>query len=290
MTERDCLRRFLFSELGIRGEWVNLTESWQAAKHFQKTPGIVQQQLGQALAAVTLLSATLKFKGSMILQIQGNGPVRTLVAQATHERKIRGLVRSEAPVSSTRLADLFGEGHLMLTLEQAEAEPYQGIVPLTGENLARALESYFSQSEQLKTRLWLAADGTHAGGLLLQALPALQQDAADWQRLEILAHTLTAGELLGLACTDLLRRLFHEEQVRLFKPEPVGFECACSRPKIAHTLRALGKQELLSILQERGNIEVGCEFCGARYVFDALAVETLLAYEEDIGHDSATLY
>lgn len=291
MTEHDCLRRFLFPELGLRGEWVNLTESWQAAKQFQKSPNIVQQQLGQALVAVTMLSATIKFKGSMILQAQGSGPLRTLVAQATHERKIRGLARGgDVVLPASTLAELFGEGRFVLTIEQPNTEPYQGIVPLAGENLASALETYFSQSEQLKTRLWLFADDTRAGGLLLQELPALEHAPTDWERIEILADTVTENELLSLNCADMLRRLFHEEQVKLFEPEPVSFECACSRSRIERTLKAMGKAELLTIIEERGNIEVGCEFCGAHYVFDPIDVETLLANDGSISNDPPTLH
>ncbi len=290
MIELDCLRRFIFPELGVRGEWVNLTESWQAAKQFQKSPSIVQHQLGQALAAVTMLSATIKFIGSMILQAQGDGPLRALVAQATHERKIRGLVRGEGYAPSATLAGLFGEGRLVLTIERANADPYQGIVPLAGKNLAAALETYFSQSEQLKTRFWLFANDHHAGGLLLQELPALQHAPADWERIEILANTVTAEELLGLTCTDMLHRLFHEEQVKVFEAEPVKFACVCSRPRIERTLKALGKQELLGILHEQGDIEVGCEFCGAHYGFDPIDVENLWTNDGNRTNDSPTLH
>jgi len=289
MTEHDCLRRFLFTELGVRGEWVNLTESWQAAKRYQKGSAIVQQQLGQALAAVAMLSATIKFKGSMILQAQGNGPLRTLVAQATHDRKIRGLVRGDTELSSASLTHLFGTGRLVLTIEQANADPYQGIVPLEGDNLASALETYFSQSEQLKTRLWLFANDNQASGLLLQELPAQQYAQADWERVEILANTATERELMTLSCADMLRRLFHEEQVRLYDAEAIRFECACSKLRIERTLRAMGKEELLAILQERGSIQVGCEFCGATYEFDAIDVETL-STSRGSNHESPTLH
>ena len=172
MIEHDVLRRFLFEDLGVRGEWVKLTTSWQAAKQHQQGPQDAQQQLGQALAAVVMLSATVKFKGSMILQAQGDGDLRTLVAQSTHDRKIRGLIRSNDHVTPGSLETLFGQGRLVLTIEPDDAQPYQGIVPLQGRNLAAALQTYFEQSEQLKTRLWLFANETHAAGLLLQELPS----------------------------------------------------------------------------------------------------------------------
>ena len=287
MIEQDFLRRFLFEDLGVRGEWVKLTTSWQAAKQHQLGPQHAQHQLGQALAAVVMLSATVKFKGSMILQAQGDGGLRTLVAQATHDRKIRGLIRSNDQVSTESLETLFGKGRLVLTIEPDNAHPYQGIVPLQGKNLAAALQTYFEQSEQLKTRLWLFANETHAAGLLLQELPSQNSYKADWERIEMLADTLTERELLELDCEHLLYRLFNEEKVRLFDAEPVEFQCACSRPKIERTLLAMGREELEDILQEHGTIQVVCEFCSGQYLFDRIDVEALLS-RESVVHPSET--
>ncbi|MFA6052033.1 MAG: Hsp33 family molecular chaperone HslO [Methylobacter sp.] len=287
MKEQDFLRRFLFEELGVRGEWVKLEASWQAAKKHQRGSENVQKQLGQALAAVVMLSATVKFKGSMILQAQGDGGIKTLVAQATDDRKIRGLVRSSEDVRAGTLEDMFGQGRLVLTIESDSGQPYQGIVPLQGSNLAAALQTYFEQSEQLRTRLWLFANETQAVGLLLQELPAQESYVADWERIEILANTVTEQELLELDCEHILHRLFHEEKVRLFDAEPVEFKCACSRPKIEGALRALGRTELENILQERGAIEVSCEFCSEQYSFDKVDVENLLS-QESIANDAET--
>jgi molecular chaperone Hsp33 len=287
MIEQDVLRRFLFEDLGVRGEWVKLTTSWQASKQHQQGPQEAQQQLGQALAAVVMLSATIKFKGSMILQAQGDGDLRTLVAQSTHDRKIRGLIRSNDQVSTGSLETLFGQGRLVLTIEPECAQPYQGIVPLQGRNLAAALQTYFEQSEQLKTRLWLFANETHAAGLLLQELPSQGSNKADWERIEILADTVTEQELLELDCEHLLYRLFNEEEVRLFDAEPVEFQCSCSRPVIERTLRALGSGELDDILKEHGTIQVVCEFCSEHYLFDRIDVETLLA-QESVANQSKT--
>ncbi len=289
MTEQDFLRRFLFEDLGVRGEWVNLTASWQAAKQHQQGSAAVQQLLGQALVAVVMLSAIIKFKGSMILQAQGNGNVKTLVAQATDERKIRGLVRSTGEVLAGALESMFGEGRLVLTVDVGGTQPYQGIVPLQGRDLAAALETYFVQSEQLNTRLWLFANDHCAAGLLLQELPAQNGDKTDWQRIEMLANTITEHELLALDCENLLYRLFHEEKVRLFDAEPVTFECACSRQRIERTLRAMGAKELESMLQERDTIEVICEFCSERYTFDKVDITALL-HEECSANDTATLH
>lgn len=286
MSQQDLLRRFLFEDVGVRGLWVSLSSSWQTAKQHQHCSDAVQLQLGQALTAVVLLSATIKFNSSMILQVQGDGPLKTLVAQATHERKIRGLVRSSETVTNGSLQDMFGEGRLVLTVSSENAQPYQGIVPLHGDNLAVVLETYFAQSEQLNTRLWLFANETHAAGLLLQELPSQLNDKADWERIAMLASTVTEQEMLELSCEELLYRLFNEEKVRLFDAEPVAFDCSCSRLKIENTLRMLGRQELESVLQERGQIEVNCEFCNKYYRFDRIDVEQLLHWGKNISADT----
>ncbi|PPC90479.1 MAG: Hsp33 family molecular chaperone HslO [Methylobacter sp.] len=283
MIEQDVLRRFLFTELGVRGEWVKLTQSWQAAKQNQIHDQHALLQLGQALAAVVMLSASIKYKGSMILQAQGNGALRTLVAQSTHQRFIRGLIRSNGEVAEGSLPDMFGQGRLVLTIEPENTEPYQGIVSLEGNNLAEALETYFQQSEQLNTRLWLFADPTQAAGLLLQELPDQKGFVTDWERIEMLAGTVTGQEMLTLNCESMLHRLFHQEQVKLFASEPVSFKCSCSKQRIERTLRILGKAELESILQERGAIEVDCEFCGAHFLFDKVDTSLLMSKDTVIN-------
>ena len=286
MPQQDLLHRFLFEELGVRGLWVSLSDSWQTAQTHQHCADEVQLQLGQALAAVVLLSATIKFKGSMILQAQGQGPLKTLVAQATHDRKIRGLIRNSNTVTPGSLQDMFGEGRLVLTVTSENAQPYQGIVSLQGDNLAAALEVYFTQSEQLSTRIWLFANETQATGLLVQELPSQLSDKADWERIVMLADTVTGQEMLELDCEELLHRLFHEESVRLFDGEPVAFSCSCSRKKIENTLRLLGRPELESVLLERGLIEVNCEFCNQYYRFDKIDVEHLLRGDTSLPNDT----
>lgn len=274
--QHDVLRRFLFEDLGIRGLWVRLSESWQTAQANQHSAPEVQLQLGQALTAAVLLSSTIKFKGSLILQVQGDGPLRTLVAQATHDRCIRGLVKSTGEISMDSLASIYGNGQLVITLSPETAQPYQGVVPLQGKNLADVLETYFAQSEQLITRLWLFADAGRTTGLLLQELPGQMQERDDWERIVMLADTLTEREIQSLSCEDMLYRLFHQERLRLYDEEPVRFACSCSVPKIENALRMLGRNELESVLTEQGNIEVNCEFCNKHYRFDRIDVEHLL--------------
>jgi molecular chaperone Hsp33 len=166
---------------------------------------------------------------------------------------------------------------MLLTAESPRGERYQGIVAVDKDSLAAVVESYFNQSEQLPSRVWLAADARVAAGLLLQRLPGDSGDEEDWRRVCILADTLQQRELLDVAPEALLRRLFHEEDLRLYEPEPVAFRCSCSRERIEDTLRALGREEVEAILEERGSVEADCEFCNAHYRFDAVDVAGLFA-------------
>lgn len=271
MSDSDRLYRFLFEHTGIRGNLVYLDASWRAVLAAHPYPEAVRDPLGEALAAVSLLASTIKFSGSLILQAQGSGPIRTLVAQTTHEHKVRGLARWEGEVEPAgTLPARFGEGYLALTIERQGAEPYQGIVPLEGQDLAAALERYFRDSEQLPTRLWLSASAHRAAGLAIQRLPGKGMSDEDWERIGMLAGTITGEELLGQPSRDLLHRLFNEEEVRLFDPVPVAFRCGCSRERIGQTLRLLGKDEITQIIAEEGVVEVTCEFCNRAYVFDAV--------------------
>jgi molecular chaperone Hsp33 len=283
MADSDSLHRFVFENARIRGNLVHLDASWRAVLDTHPYPQAVREPLGEALALVALLAATVKLSGSLILQAQGSGPIRTLVAQATSARTLRGIARWEGEVpDDAGLAGRFGPGRLVLTIERGAREPYQGIVPLAGASLAEAVERYFSDSEQLPTRLWVSARGERAAGLLLQRLPA--DDAAlgvsdedDWRRAGLLADTLTPEELEGLSCEALLHRLFHEDEIRLFDAEPLAFRCGCSRARIEDMLRALGEAEAMSIVAEQGVIEVTCEFCNRRYRLDAVDAGQLFA-------------
>ena len=290
MIEVDVLRRFLFEDLGIRGVWVNITASWQTAKNHQQGPENAQLLLGQGLAAVALLSSTIKFNGSMIMQIQGEGDFKALIAQSTHDRNIRGLIRSDIHVQDGTLSEMFGNnGRLVLTIEPEDANPYQGIVALDGDNLGDAIENYFEKSEQLNTRVWLYADAHTAMGLLIQELPSKDLDSKEWERVQLLANTLTEKEALTWGSEELLYKLFSEDVVRLYEPESVQFKCSCGRPRIERTLRALGEEELNSILAEQGKIEVNCEFCGAHYKFDPIDIANALN-EDHVSSSPDTLH
>ncbi|MDR0781009.1 MAG: Hsp33 family molecular chaperone HslO [Pseudomonadales bacterium] len=282
MLPHDQLLRFNFDELDIRGELVYLDAAWRDITSRYDYPHAVQQQLGSALAAVALLSVTLKFKGTMILQIQGSGPLRSLVTQATSDGALRGLARWDGVVSTGSLQQVYGDGHMLISLLPDTGERYQSIVALTGTSLADALNAYFEQSEQLPSSFRLFVAGSRVAGLFLQALPLSQSHAfsqeqrdEDWQRLNFLAATVAADEMFALDAQTLLLRLFHEEAVRLHAPKNLHFACTCSREKVERTLLTLGRDELLAILRDKGNIDVDCEFCNQHYSFDTDDVERL---------------
>ncbi len=228
------------------------------------------------VAAATLLSVTIKFKGSLVLQAQGEGPLQAVVAQCTQNQEIRGWARySENPPHSNLLKDLYGEGQLLLTIRSEAPEPYQGIVSLKGHQLSDALETYFTQSEQLLTRIWLFANAFQVAGLFLQELPNQKNDKDSWGRITMQANTITEDEMLNLSCHEMLHRLFHEERVKLFEPQPCRFKCNCSTEKIESTLFAMPKETLEKILQEQGKIVVDCEFCGKQYYFSRAELEEI---------------
>jgi len=277
MSENDQLHRFLIENTNVRGELVHLNATWKAVLERTDYPENVRKILGEGLAACALLSATIKFKGSLILQIRGDGPLHLLVVQATSSGSMRAIARWHGEVPEDNLESIFGNGQMAITIEPDDGEAYQGIIALQGDHLNQALEAYFQQSEQLNTRLWLITDTQVCAGLLLQELPGENPDTDAWQRTTHLASTVTPPELLQLDAREFLHRLFYEEDIRLFDPEPRYFRCNCSRDRISSMLLSLGLNEVHNILEEQGNIEVDCEFCNAHYLFDAVDVEALFA-------------
>lgn len=279
--ERDTLTRFLFEHAEVRGEVVRLDATWRAVLECHAYPEPIRNLLGEMMAAASLLAATLKFEGALIMQMQGSGPVTLAVVECSSEFHLRATAKWRDDLAPGDIATLLGQGKFVITIDpKTSNQIYQGIVALEGTTVAEVLEHYMLQSEQLETRLWLAADGEQACGFLLQRLPEnATEDADAWNRALNLGNTLTAEELLKLPAREILHRLFHEEDLRLFDPRPVSFRCTCSRERVANMLRLLGLDEVHSILDEQGKIEVDCEFCNRHYHFDAVDAEQLFAAE-----------
>ncbi len=274
----DTLSRFIFENAPIRGETVRLQSTWNAVLERHDYPPLLLGILGELMAASALLTATLKLNGSMIMQIQGNGPVSLLVVECQGDMSLRATAKWEGEQLQGTLQDLVGDGRFVITLDPRDGkQAYQGIVPLEGDSVAEILQNYMTRSEQLETRLWLTANDDTAAGMLLQKLPDQpEQDADAWNRACQLADTVKPAEL-RMDTETLLHRLFNEEDLRLFDPQPVTFHCGCSREGVSRVLRMLGKEEVRSILEERGKIEVHCEFCNQRYTFDPIDTEQVFA-------------
>jgi molecular chaperone Hsp33 len=298
----DELQKFMFSTAPVRGEIVSLRNTWQEVLARRQYPEPVRDILGEMMAACALLSANLKFDGTLIMQIFGDGPVKMLVVQCSSDLTMRATAKLSGAfdealgerLSFVELLNASGHGRCVITLDPQNKlpgqQPYQGIVPLNGEDgplqsIAQVLEHYMHHSEQLDTRLWLAANTDRAVGMLLQKLPGDggitphpgEHDADTWERVCVLGSTLSQDELLKEEPRTLFKRLFWQENVRHFAPAVARFECSCSREKVGSMLRMLGRPEVDSVVVERGHVEIHCEYCNQRYEFDSVDVAQLFA-------------
>lgn len=301
------LHRFLFEGLPVRGSIVRLTDSWTDILERRRRsaggpwPHPVVELVGEMAAAGALMQSNIKFNGALVLQIFGDGPVKVAVAEVQHDLGLRATAKVVGPIAANaRLSEMVNahnKGRCAITLDPREKfpgqQPYQGMVPLYGdrhekiEKLSEVLEHYMLQSEQLDTRLILAADEKVAAGLLIQRLPAAGENNLagsmvsrenedqigvneDYNRIATLAATLTREELLELDVDTLLRRLFWEEKLMRFPSQQPRFACTCSRERVSNMIRGLGRDEADSIIAEQGEIDVACDFCGQQYRFDAV--------------------
>jgi molecular chaperone Hsp33 len=314
------LHKFLFEGMPVRGALVRLTDAWREALARRAAVGAfappVRALLGEMTAAGVLMQSSIKFDGSLILQLHGDGPVKLAVAEVKSELSFRATATVTGEVAlDAGLRDLVnaaGKGRCAITLDARQrprgSQPYQGIVPLHDDRrapiaaLAQVLEHYMLQSEQLDTRLVLAANDEVAAGLLVQRMPiagagnlAGGDDEVhighneDFNRIALLAGTLAREELLTLDAETLLRRLFWEERVRCFEPRPARFACSCGRERVLNMLVGLGRTEIESILAERERVEVGCDFCGQHYYFDAIDVGAMFTPPLDLPPSSTRL-
>ncbi len=276
----DLQTRFLLPRAGVRGVHVQLGQSWREILSHGDYPAAARELLGQAAAAAALFTGHTKVGGRLSVQLRGSGPLRTLFAECTAAGTVRGIVQheegAEIPRDLTRLGD---DALLAITIENPGLDPrepqrYQSLVALQSPTLAEAFEDYFRQSEQLPTRLLLAADGDTATGLMLQKLPGDEGDADGWNRVGALFDTLAEAELLATPAAILLHRLFHEDGVEPLGGRPLAFACSCSRARVEAMLRSLGVDEARAAAAD-GVAEVRCEFCGQHYQFTPAEIEEL---------------
>ncbi|QDX80641.1 molecular chaperone Hsp33 [Denitratisoma sp. DHT3] len=267
----DTIHRFLFEDLDIRGALVRLGPAWRAMTAGRGYAPVVRELLGELAAVSAIIGSNLKTPGRLTFQVQGHGAVSLLVVDCDERLRLRGAARAPADLAPMPVPHLLGDGQLVLSLQThatgAAQQPYQSYVPLEGETLAAIFEHYLAQSEQTPARLWLAADGENACGLFLQKLPETDQcDPDGWNRVQQLAATVRPEEL-ALPAETLLGRLFPEETIRLFAPGPVSYHSPRDEAKVLDMLRALGREELRSILAERGEIHIHDEIGNHEYRF-----------------------
>jgi molecular chaperone Hsp33 len=292
----DTLQKFMFENGAVRGELVDISETWREVNARHDYPAPVKRMLGEMLAAGALLSANLKFNGSIVMQIHGDGPVTLLVVECDADLRVRATAKLAADAaiddnaSPKQLVNAHGHGRFVITLDPKDKlpgqQPYQGIVPLDGDTVGEIIENYMLRSEQLDTRLWLAADDKVSRGLLLQKLPqeggteGPVEDALEtWNRIVALASTLHQDEILQTDIDMLMRRLFWEETLRVFDPQHPEFHCTCSREKVGNMLKMLGQSEIEEALADMGKLGINCDFCGQHYEFDKVDCAQLFATE-----------
>ncbi|MEH6627444.1 MAG: Hsp33 family molecular chaperone HslO [Motiliproteus sp.] len=289
MSNSDQIQRFLFDGTDVRGVLVGLQDSYQEALSRHDYPIQVESLVGEMLAAVGLLSSTLKFEGRLSLLARGEGPVSMLMAECNHQRDLRAVARWQGELpEAADINGMLGQGQLAITIEPKKGNRYQGIVPLEKNSLAQCLEDYFLQSEQLDTRIFLAADGERSAGMLLQALPGNDSSSVEdaqesWRRITHLGSTLSCQELLMLTNDELLHRLYHEETVRLFGAEDLRFACDCSRERSLSVLKTLAVEELEDMLETQGSIVMDCQFCNSRYSFDRTSIAEIQGVSGAVG-------
>lgn len=292
---KDTLQKFMVENAPVRGELVEISSTWQQILARRDYPVAVRQLLGEMLSAAALLSANLKFNGTLVMQVHGDGPVKLLVVECDSDLHLRATAKlsegAEVPDDATleQLVNANGEGRFAITLDPKDKMPgqqaYQGIVPLDGDDVATVIENYMLRSEQLDTRLWLAADAKVARGVLLQKLPtqggknAPAEELETWNRLSMLGSTLRDEELLSTDIDTLMHRLFWEETIRVFEPQHPEFYCSCSREKVGGMLKMLGEEEIADALSTQEKLAVDCDFCGQHYEFDAVDCAQLFVAE-----------
>ncbi|CAK9886552.1 MAG: 33 kDa chaperonin [Candidatus Erwinia impunctatus] len=280
MTLPDQLHRYLFKNYAVRGELVNVSETLQGILEGHDYPLPVQHVIAELLVATSLLTATLKFSGDITVQLQGDGPLNLVVINGNNDLQMRGIARVKSDIApDSSLKEMVGNGYLVITIAPKGGERYQGVVGLEGETLTACLEDYFMRSEQLPTRLFIrsgtAAEQPAAGGILLQVLPGGESGESDFEHLATLTETIKTEELLELPATEILWRLYHQEEVTVYDPQSVCFQCSCSYQRCSEIIKSLPTAEVDQILEEDGNIDMHCDYCGKQYLYDKVDVANI---------------
>lgn len=268
----------------MRGALIHLSRTWRRMLRDHDYDALVRETLGHAAAATGLIAQSLKFDGAITLQIQSSGTLQMLVMQCTSELDLRGMAAVEEGTAATSFAELTSKAHCAVTVDAGD-RPYQGIVDIDDTSLAASLEHYFARSVQVPSHVALLASDEFAAGILLQQVPGEPIGEDDWNRLHFLIDTLSPGDFESDTSLELIGKLFAEDDVRVYEPRPVNFRCRCSARKVEDVLKMLGEEEARQTLEEQGDIEVICEYCGRRRHFDAVDVERLFADNVISGPD-----
>ncbi|MGB1200437.1 MAG: Hsp33 family molecular chaperone HslO [Cognaticolwellia aestuarii] len=279
--QTDILNRYLFDNLHARGELVNLSQTFQEIVAPHNYPSGVKNLLGELVAATCLLTATLKFEGEIAVQLQGDGPIGYMAVNGNNLQEMRGIARMSSETDATSLQDLIGKGNMVITIRPKNGEPYQGVVALEEETLAECLAHYFEVSEQIPTKIWLFTDEntSQIAGTLIQLLPDAgdkAQQEADFDHLCQLTNTIKSDEIFSVDSQELLYRLYHQEEVRLFEPQAISYKCSCSEEKCLNAISQIEPSELDNIIVEQGSVSMTCDYCLTTYQFKRPQLEQFI--------------
>jgi molecular chaperone Hsp33 len=281
----DSVLPFGFESLPVRGALIYLSRSWRRMQRDHQYDALIAETLGHAAAATALIAHSLKFDGAITTQIQGSSALQMLVVQCTSDLELRGMAAIKSGVSAKNFVELTANAHCAITIDEGD-QPYQGIVAIDGESLSSSLEHYFERSVQIPSHVALVANEDGAGGLLLQQVPGQTISDDDWNRLGFLAKTLATKDFGGKAGVELIGKLFAEDDVRVHESKDVQFRCRCTDQKVEDVLKMIGEKESRSVLEERGTIEVVCEYCGERRFFDSVDVSKIFSENVVSGPES----
>lgn len=285
---KDVLNRYLFDNMHVRGELVQLHNTYKNTVALHDYPKGVSELLGELVAATCLLTATLKFEGEIAVQLQGDGPIGYLAVNGNHNQEMRAIARVLEETDATALKDLIGKGTMVITIRPTKGEAYQGVVALEKDTLAECLAHYFEVSEQIPTTIWLFVDEEtkQAAGTLVQLLPDgddKEKQTSDYEHLCQITNTIKREEIFSLNADELLYRLYHQEEVRLFEPQDVTYQCSCSEEKCLSAIAQVETSELKNILEEQGKVSMTCDYCRTTYNFDETKLSMFLN-ENDQKH------